>query len=340
LRPINALVLFFIFFLPVSGIADPFGGQDIVANRQLDNIEQQFSSSFKPGDAQKVFSSSSGQIHESSENPQARGSSNVPTRVHTLDVSGEILYYRYQEPGGPNIYGGTNPTVWNTGPMSGVNASYTYRPQARHILNNDVINAYTLQARYAQSQDLEYKGSGVQKDKRDMVDEFRGLLGKDFFLGADNRLTPYFGFGYRYLFDHGGGFTSTGAGPAYDRKSHYYYLPIGGDWTTALPHGWETDFNLEYGFLLYGLEKSYLSETDPRDGNNKGPETSGWELRGSVKFIKRGKFADFYIEPFVRYWSIEQSKSTLAYFNSDTPVEIVEPKNNTVEVGSKLGIEF
>ena len=73
-------------------------------------------------------------------------------------------------------------------------------------------------------------------------------------------MTPYFGFGYRYLFDRGNGQISSIGAYGYDRKSHYYYLPLGGDAVMNMPNNWEVDLNVEYDILLHGLQKSYLSD--------------------------------------------------------------------------------
>ena len=77
------------------------------------------------------------------------------------------------------------------------------------FFNNFLTNVYFLQARYATSRDLDYKGSGIIKGKHDDSMEFRGLIGRDYALGPDSTMTPYFGFGYRYLIDHGNGEISS-----------------------------------------------------------------------------------------------------------------------------------
>ena len=136
-----------------------------------------------------------------SQNPRPKPLSNVKTRVNTLDLASEIFYYRYQEP---------NPVgVTIQGPMYGFDADYAYRPVYPNFLNNFLVNVYSLQARYAISRDLGYKGSGIIKNKHDDAMEFRGLIGKDYFVGTNSLVTPYVGFGYRYLFDRGNGQISS-----------------------------------------------------------------------------------------------------------------------------------
>ncbi len=269
-----------------------------------------------------------------SQNPQSRAPSNVKTRVHNLVLGSEIFYYRYQEPG---------PGVRIHGPMYGYFADYAYRPADPNFFNNFLTNVYLLQARYATSRDLQYNGSGVIKGKHDDALEFRGLIGKDYFVGADSRVTPYFGFGYRYLFDRGNGQVSNTGNYAYDRKSHYYYLPLGWDAVIDMPKSLEIGLNAEYDIFLQGWQKSYLSDGDQFNHDNNpnitNHQSRGFGVRGSIKLLKRGPVADLYVEPYVRYWNIRQSKSQTAVVDG-TAVTLVEPKNNTTEIGSEFGIQF
>lgn len=322
------------FFQPTFSLADPH--TDFV-NAQLDSVENQFSS-LKADGAQEEFNNpqppASKDFAVVEPQPTPVAVAHVHSRVHTVELGSEVFYYRYAEP---------SAAVKIDGPMGGYYGNYTYRPRTPGVLNNPVVNAYFLQARYADSRHLTYTGSGIQKDGHDSVMELRGLIGKDYFIGADGRMTPYLGLGYRYLFDRGDGrITSTGA-LGYDRKSHYYYFPVGGNLSVATSKDWEMDFNLEYDFLLYGLQKSYFSDltqfTGFNDPNIKSPQTSGYGLRGSVKFLKHGHLADFYIEPFLRYWSINNSKISTFPLDGDSFTGL-EPKNNTIEVGSRFGVEF
>jgi len=257
--------------------------------------------------------------------------------VHTFDLGWEVEYYRYAEP---------NPVgVTNEGPMYGYDAQYAYRPAAPNLFNNPLVNVYMLQGRIAGSRDLEYKGSGIVKNKHDDVDDFRGLIGKDYYMGQEFLLTPYIGFGYRYLLDRGNGqITNTGYW-GYDRKSHYYYIPVGVDLIIKMTSKWEIDPNLEYDIFLQGLQKSFMSDGDQFSGANIADVTNhqshGYGLRGSIKFLRHGSKVDYYVEPYIRYWNIRQSKLSAFIVNdSPTGLYLVEPENNTVEVGTKLGIKF
>jgi hypothetical protein len=340
------LLFFLILTNPILSRADSSSAsahdqdeKSVAVNQQLNILEspqghangvsQEFSDTSQQPNAEKVFFNTNTQ-------PVSRPNiqSNVKTRVHTLDLGAEIFYYRYQEP---------NPVgVTNQGPMYGFDADYAYRPACPSFLNNFIANVYSLQARYATSRDLEYKGSGIVKGKHDDADEFRGLIGKDYFVGTNIRMTPYLGFGYRYLFDHGNGQLSSSDNYGYDRKSHYYYLPLGGDMAVAMPHHWEIDYNIEYDIFLHGVQKSYLSDGDQFGGNNPNitnNQDKGFGIRGSIRFLKHGPLVDFYVEPYIRFWNIEQSSAVTASVDGHEQT-LVEPKNNTTEVGSEFGIQF
>lgn len=281
---------------------------------------------------------------DTSEKHQPQCPSEVRSRTHGLDIGTEVFYYRYEEPTYLTILGDNSTRVTNTGPMVGYYANYAYRPADPNFFNNFLSNVYMFQARYATSRDLEYKGSGIIKGKHDDVMEFRGLVGKDYFIGTDARVTPYFGFGYRYLLDRGNAqITSTGA-YGYDRKSHYYYLPLGGDAAINMSHDWAVDFNVEYDIFFQGWQKSYLSDGDQFTGldipNLTNHQDHGFGVRGSIKFIKKGTLVDFYVEPYIRFWDIDYSKAETVVVDGVSSVPLVEPRNNTTEVGSKFGIMF
>ena len=229
--------------------------------------------------------------------------------------------------------------------MYGYDAQYAYRPAVPSLFNNPIVSVYMLQGRYAGSRDLEYKGSGITKGKHDDVDEFRGLIGKDYFMGQEFLVTPYVGLGYRYLLDRGNGqLTNTGYW-GYDRKSHYYYVPVGADVVIKMTNKWEIDPNLEYDIFIQGLQKSFMSDGDQFSGLNISDVTNhqnhGYGLRGAIKFLWHGSIVDYYVEPYIRYWNVRQSKLSPFIINgSPTGLYLVEPENNTVEVGTRLGIKF
>lgn len=251
-------------------------------------------------------------------------------KVHTFDMDTEVYYYRYEEP---------DIDIKITGLMQGYNANYAYRPQD-NILNNAIFNTYMLQGRYA-SGELNYKGSGLMKDKDNSVWEFRGLLGKDYLIDDNALITPYLGFGFRYLLDKGNGRVSSDGHLGYDRHSHYWYLPVG--ISARIPKGaWTTDINVEYAFLLHGLQVSdFGSASIPGfdNPNVNNAQDKGFGLQASTKFTYVKPGLNFYIKPFIRYWNIEDSDVKSAVVLNSLG-NWYEPQNTTFEAGSAFGLEF
>ena len=68
-------------------------------------------------------------------------------------------------------------------------------------------------------------------------------------------------------------------------------------------------------------------------------QKKGYGIRGSLKFIKEGDPVNFLIEPYARYWHIKDSKGTRAE-NDFFIVTGLEPENTSIEIGTRLGVQF
>ncbi len=151
--------------------------------------------------------------------------------------------------------------------------------------------------------------------------ETRAIFGRDW-LGADTLNTLYAGIGYRYLND------DLSVHPAgYERESNYLYLPLGYRFDSSVEPGWSWGAGLEYDLLLWGNQRSHLSDVDPAlpDVDNK--QNKGFGYRASVRLQHKGTKGIFIIEPFFRFWDIEDSKVNFG---------ILEPANETTEYGIQL----
>lgn len=255
------------------------------------------------------------------------------SKKHEFDFGREDFYYRYEE----------DIPITISGFMHGYYVNYAYRPEEGNILNNEIVNMYKFEGRYA-SGEVDYKGSGTIKDTTDKMYELRTIIGKDYLLADNSQVTPYVGFGYRYLIDRLGGTTSSTGQYGYHRESQYFYLPFGCSVNVRAPHDWTVGFNVEYDFFLQGVQKSRLSDLDqfvsPQSDNIRNHQDKGFGLRGSIKLQKNFPTVDVYVEPFIHYWNIQRSNlqgATVAGFYSS---EWNEPANNTTEIGSKIGLQF
>ena len=151
--------------------------------------------------------------------------------------------------------------------------------------------------------------------------ETRAILGTDW-LRTDTMHTVYTGLGYRYLND------DLAVHPAgYERQSNYIYLPIGYRFDAGLDEGWSWSARIEYDLFLWGNQESYLSDADPTLPDVDTDQDSGFGYRASVRIQHKYSDSVFIIEPFFRFWDIEDSDISLGYY---------EPANETTEFGVKL----
>lgn len=254
-------------------------------------------------------------------------------KTHTFDLGVDPYYNRYNE---------RSLGVYNIGTMLGYYANYTYRPQ-NNILDNPALNTYRLEGHYAKGK-LNYKGSGLDKGRTNTMVELRALVGKEMLSDAYScHFTPYLGFGYRFLFDRGQGRLSSDGHVGYNRKSHYFYLPVGMTLDVPTSKNSETSFNMEFDYFLQGYQKSYLSDGNlflakpSNDVSNH--QKRGFGLRGSVRFLKHLYPVDVYAEPFIRYWNIRDSKIVNSLVTGAN-ASVQEPHNTTIEAGSKFGVQF
>jgi hypothetical protein len=240
---------------------------------------------------------------------------------HSLEVGTEISYIKYEEPD----------IMEETGMMYGIVGSYAYH-------NNFMLKA---EGKWSYGQ-VDYDGqlSDGTSYTIDNIDdytlEFRGLGGYDFPVSETITITPYIGFGYRYLNDDPS-FDVYG----YGRESNYYYSPIGVEITTPLKNDWSIGATVEYDYFWKGIQKSHLEDFLAGLDTLENDQNKGYGIRGSIKFQNKGEKIGLVIEPYVRYWNIAKSKeATITY--SGTPIGAVgwEPKNNSTEIGCKLAVKF
>ena len=170
----------------------------------------------------------------------------------------------------------------------------------------------------------------------DYMWEGRVLGGWDFALGARGKITPYLGYGYRYLNDNAHEENPAG----YERESNYYYSPIGIMADLTLDQGWAVGMVLEYDLFYCGLQKSHLSDTSSLYNDIENKQRHGYGLRGSFKVSKEWRKVAVQFEPFIRYWKIQESDSDEMTIWGIPVGEAYEPKNNSTEIGAALKIRF
>jgi len=237
-----------------------------------------------------------------------------------IEVGAEIFHVMYEEPG----------LMEESGVMFGVYGNYVIHP------NSFVI---TLDGRFSVG-NVEYSSYQGSDDIRDYIFESRALFGYDFKVSARAYLTPFMGIGYRYLFD-GLKEIETSALLTYDRKSNYIYSPIGLECTFGLRNGWSLGASGEYDLFWHGWQFNenfrYHGIDLSDDYKVENNQENGWGTRGSVRIIKNLGKIDFAVEPYFRYWDIDDSDYLYIPEIGDF---IHEPPNTSKEWGGRVGVRF
>jgi hypothetical protein len=231
------------------------------------------------------------------------------------------------------------------GRMAGINVNFILRPPQGNYLNTQFVDMYRLDSRFEYGKINYYGGiqhgdGSVTPETFDGIDDYmaevRLLFGKDFnFNARSTRVTPYLGGGYRYLFDA----SSKNKPGGYNRRIQYLYLPTGLEVMHKLGNGWSFGADAEYDFFIRGFVTSYLQTLGYGDLNNT--QRGGFGLRGSIKLVKSFDRYSLFLEPYVRYWHIHNTRWSESKPNADGYVIIgEEPDNSSLEMGGKLGVEF
>jgi hypothetical protein len=339
MKKILLTILGCIFCLPA--FANPFqsSSRDQIISNHLDQMEKQFSfSSKRPPDMKiaKAASSSSMKINGNystkefhithKPNDPLVESKNVS---HQFEFALDTYYFTYIEPH----------FIKDKGYMYGLNAAYTRRikkDKASGFFYEGMPNVLKIDTRFDWGY-IDYEGTGNVENIRDLVSETRLTLGDDIYF-KNVLFTPYAGFGYRYLND---GFSKDGrVAGGYDRESNYFYLPLGLTAHKDFKAGYSIEANAEYDYFLFGRQKSHLENISASYETLDNKQNKGFGLRGSLKFIKQNEKVAYFLEPFIRYWKIEDSEVEPEIFNGTVIGFGLEPNNNTTEYGLKLGASF
>ena len=182
-----------------------------------------------------------------------------------------------------------------------------------------------------------WSGTPLGADTDDWIFEWRGLIGKDYRLKGSSIITPFMGIGYRYWNDN------IDASGGYEREIQYWYLPIGVKTISPLIGNWTWGMSMEYDLFLGGEVKSHISDIHPayNDPENDQDFGDGYGVGFSLQFNRKlSNNYGFSIEPYIRYWDIDESDtSTLTEYG--IPIDyMVEPENETIVYGLRLNITF
>jgi len=253
-----------------------------------------------------------------------QGVMNLGTRTGS-EIGVSASYYNYQE---------HDAGVTEQGAKGAVDYSGTY-----HFKNNVFVRT---ELKYANGP-AHYSSASGTKTNPNFYYEARALIGYDTNLRTFD-LSMFTGFGYRYLEDKSAGLTSTGS-IGYNRQSQYFYIPVGiiHRMHLASPSDRLTT-TFEFDYLVYGHEKSTLSDLVGNDGITRfddanSNQRNGYALRVSSFYETR----NWSIGPYFTFWNVGQSSissPTIAVGGFSTTEQLVEPHNNTIEAGVRAAVRF
>lgn len=147
------------------------------------------------------------------------------------------------------------------------------------------------------------------------------------------------GLGYRFLKDH---LENIGLG-GYLRESNYLYMPIELKANYKINEYFKIALNTELDYLLSGEQYSgEIMGYDVSEGVRHSQD-QGYGLRASLRFSALISFAEVFVEPFWRYWHIQNSEKEYQYVKiGGTWYQQLtyEPFNTTQEYGIKVGVAF
>ena len=229
-------------------------------------------------------------------------------------------------------YGEESNVDWD-GYMYGIAGSYNFLAQ------NKVMIDVSLEYFYG---DLDYDGrtwggSPLKADTDDWIVGCRILGGYHFDVKSKHGFTPFAGIGYRYWNEM---IHSTGG---YEREIEYWYSPIGIKTISPLWNNWRWGISVEYDLFWGGSVKSHFSDVltgynDPKVDLNFG---GGHGFRFSLQFSR--KFMKSYIlsiEPYIRYWDMDNSEIGTLTLNGVPVALVYEPENDTTACGVFISVGF
>lgn len=238
--------------------------------------------------------------------------------VNEFKAGASLSSYAYEEPDVMKV----------KGILYGITGSYAYTYKEALMLRVEGNFDYG-------SMKYTSENSGDDSGIPDYLVEFRFLIGPDFFPMSKLMIIPYIGVGYRYLRDDSSGKLTSLGFAGLLRESNYYYVPIGISATTDYVKSWIFSTTAEYDYLGKGRQKSYTSGAGATfDIVNY--QIYGYGLRLSAVCLKQAGKIDYFLEPFLTYWDIGSSEGVLEPDN----FLYYEPRNNTIQYGINLGIQF
>lgn len=252
-----------------------------------------------------------------------------------VDLGLEVAQFKYEEPG----------AMTEQGPQAGLYTGYTHfffgRLRAQvyaSVVGGDLDYDGGVYVRDPDTSELYTLGATCTTPN--VIFNGRVTGGYRFALGP-LELTPYSGYGYRYLrndlnqsinVESYGWVDSPESG--YWRKQTYHYLPLGFVLGAPMGGDWRVEGTLEYDLFLRGRNHSY----NDYGLDSTFTQTGGSGYRFALKTLSPvvASFARFTIEAFYERWEVDESDRV---WESPTRYTL-EPRNNSTLYGVRIGVSL
>lgn len=265
-------------------------------------------------------------------------------KKHSLEIGYEFSDYGYREPH-------MEYPIRDSAKKQGISVVYTRHSVLSDEVNDDDPTFASIEFRYMDGK-ADYDGYLMDgtpftiNDIKDYYTEVALKLGQGYGSGA-TKFWPYFGVGGRWLRNGEDAIVTSGSvtGQMYQRTSSYFYVPLGLNITFDMGDAARLTLNGQFDWLVHGNQNSHLSGYNFDSISNE--QSKGLGLRASAKLeANLGKMGVF-VEPFYRYWKIQNSKKVWYDLVDEYGHVIipnygyfVEPFNITREYGIRAGITF
>lgn len=271
-------------------------------------------------------------------------------RKHIFEVGYETSDYTYREPDLMSL----------KAKKHGVSVVYTRNSALSSDVNDDDPTFASLEYRYMKGR-ADYNGGfrvydpmtdtitdyPYSEKQKDYYMEAALKFGRYYKLVDSLKLWPYIGIAWRSLRnseDKVVEFAPSMFGWTYQRTSTYVYMPIGGRLTMDMGSHIRLTLGGEIDWLIRGNQNSHIRGGNFDSLSNR--QEKGYGVRVNAKLETEIWKLGAFIEPFWRYWKIQNSKPVTVYEvdGSGNPtgntMDFWEPKNYTREYGIRVGITF
>lgn len=263
-------------------------------------------------------------------------SAHAQDKRDTFEIAAETSAYTYKEPHLAH-------PMKLTGAKYGVSAVYTRRSVRSPYVTDEDPTFASLEVRYL-SGNVDY--DGWKGDIWGNGETFKANHLRDYYFEAALKagwkfqpthplsLSPYLGVGGRYLRNH---LEESGEG-GYLRTSTYIYMPLGLTAAYRVTDRFTLALNGQFDWLLSGRQFS-----DDSSGGVYNDQDKGYGVRVSARAQAELSNMGVFVEPFWRYWQIQNSQPQYFRIWSGGAwywVEEREPYNKTQEWGIRAGITF